>query len=528
MDNLFINALVRAGLCKDHAPPSGQTSYLVSEASRNRQSHRGTLSSTTSTIRQYHGRSSCQQDARAQLADSSRDDFLKLVDFYYEPSGPDIPLACTKVPTVLLKDPAATEAQEPPGPLILDNEAERRTLHCLAEALAPDTGSNDEIFKLYKALPSPGVAYIPQHLIRLLLHRLSVVEKKNESSMLRYLTIMDDMKASGIPLTLGEWNSAISFTGRCFSKVSRVEVESALYLWKEMENDAGLKGNHVTFNILFDVAVKAGKFVLAEMILKEMRARDIDSNRYGRVGLIFYYGYRGDGNGVRSAYKQLVEGGEIVDTAVLNCVIASLFRAGESPAAELVYERMKSLQASRMHKDLPPRDWRARRSLGKQLQRAAIGVKKDHGSPQSIQENTAMAPDLNTYRILIKHHVHSTGNLESVTSLLDEMRHYEVSVDGSIFLLLLRGFCNQGGVRYTSWTASLLEEVWSACLDSVDKKASQIYMGKFMAIWSLRAFAKCSGKARTLEVWDEINAKWHSPEADLKVVKGVLSSILGE
>ena len=121
--------------------------------------------------------------------------------------------------------------------------------------------------------------------------------------MLRYLSVVDDMKGTAIPLSTYEWTSALSFASRYVARSTVVEVESALHMWREMEHVAGVKGNDATFNVLFDVACKAGKFTLAEMIYKEMRARGFEFTRYHHVSQIHYYGLKGDGDGARAAYK---------------------------------------------------------------------------------------------------------------------------------------------------------------------------------------------------------------------------------
>jgi hypothetical protein len=51
--------------------------------------------------------------------------------------------------------------------------------------------------------------------------------------MIRFLSVVDDVKAAGGSLTSGEWSSAIAFAGRCFVKVSAAEVESALHIWRD-------------------------------------------------------------------------------------------------------------------------------------------------------------------------------------------------------------------------------------------------------------------------------------------------------
>ena len=219
-------------------------------------------------------------------------------------------------------------------------------MQVFVDLLVDDTTSNRSLFEAYKELPEPGVAYLPKGVIRLLLQRMSTPWVRTPASMLRYLSLMDDMQAAKLPISVSEWSSAIFLTGRCHSRIDHGEVGRAFNLWRQMENDAGVKSSNVTFNILFDVAVRSGKFALGETILKEMHKRKLRLNRLGRISLMFYHGLRGDGDGVRKAYHDFVEAGEIVDTLVLNCVIASLINAQEPTAADQIYQRMRSLQVT--------------------------------------------------------------------------------------------------------------------------------------------------------------------------------------
>ncbi|KAI9829010.1 MAG: hypothetical protein M1832_000033 [Thelocarpon impressellum] len=470
-----------------------------------------------------------------QLIDESsfslmRPDYINLVDYYYcPPSAPDnVPLPSLSGPPPSPSVFYETEPrpEEPPPQPSPPGEEQQETAKKLKEALRPADGSHDTIFELYQALPAPRVSYLPRRRVRLLLQRLSVVERKTEKSMLRFLSVVEDMKEAGMPLTVAEWSSAISFAGRCFGKVLASDVESALYLFKEMEEVAGIKANHVTFNILFDMATKAGKYVLAEMMLKEMEARGIGLHRHARVGQIYYHGVRGDGEGVRMAYRRLVEAGEIVDTVVLNCVMASLLKAGETSSAEHVYEGMKRLHAERVGVELPPPQWRDARDLGKALDRAAKRARTDPRAYRQMQTRSAIAPDLQSYRILISHHATESGELERIGPLLHEMRFYEVELHGSIFLALMTGFFLHGGTTYTAWTRQKLESVWSAYLLALDEGVAELYMGKWLVVWTLRAFAKCAGKERALEVWEDAQRRWQPGEGELAMVNQVMRGIL--
>ncbi|KAL8770321.1 MAG: hypothetical protein Q9209_003957 [Squamulea sp. 1 TL-2023] len=396
-------------------------------------------------------------------------------------------------------------------------------LHILEDRIS----SHQQIYEAYKRLPSPGVRRLSDDSRRLLFHRLSVIENKSKQAMLRYLRLVDDMKEASIPLSRSEWNTAIAYAGRCFVRVDAPQVESALRIWKEMEQQTGIKSGRVTFNILFDIATKAGKYVLAEMVLKEMDARALQYSRFSYVGFIYYHGLRGDGAGVRKAYKILVEAGQIVDTVVMNCVIASLIRAGEMPAAEQVYERMKRLFHAKTGEYVPSRDWRYSRDLGRILDRASRSMRHQPKRLQQLQAKQCLAPDARTFSIFIDYHVHFTGELRRITFLLAEMQEFRIPIQGRIFIKLFRGFARHGGVRYTSWTTQRLEAVWTSLLTALDDRVEGIQLLKWIVVWVVRAFARCCGRARALHVWEEIRDRWEVVDNNEKgAVEHLLRDVL--
>ncbi|KAL8694072.1 MAG: hypothetical protein Q9224_003637 [Gallowayella concinna] len=396
-----------------------------------------------------------------------------------------------------------------------------RFLHILEDG----TSSHAQIYEAYCQLPSPGVRQISNDSRHLLFHRLSVIESKSRQSMLRYLRLVDDMKEALIPLTISEWNTAIAYAGQCYVHVDALQVETALRIWKEMEQEAGVRSGRVTFNILFDTALRAEKFVLAEMILKEMDARGLDYSRYSYVSFIYYHGLRGDGAGVRKAYRELVEAGQIVDTVVMNCVIASLIRAGELPAAEQVFERMKRLLHEKTGEYIPTRDWRYSRDLGRILDRASRSLRNQPEKLQRLQAKQYLAPDMRTFSIFIDYHVHVTGELRRITILLAEMQDLQIPVQGRMFVKIFRGFARHGGVKYTSWTTQRLEAVWMSLLAALDTPTEGIEVMKWTVVWVIRAFARCCGRARALQIWEEIRDRWSVKDDD---EKGAVEHLLRE
>lgn len=527
MDNVFIDALVKAASCRQHASSRSSPTTTPFKFHRPR---RRRASATPKHDRAFHGSASnCDQSTSADI---TRDDYKSMLDYYREThdehrvSFEDS--TTSGLPHLEGEDPQsevkALALGEPQGYANNETPIFERFLH----ALKDESVAAEILYELYQALPLPRVTYLSEDLRHSLLRRLSIVERKNQQTMLRYLSVMDDMKAAGLKLTSGEWSSAIAFAGRCMTRVTAAQVESALLIWKEMELVAKVRGTNVTLNVLFDIATKAGKFVLAEMILKEMKARGLALNRFARVGLIYYHGLKGDGDGVRRAYRDFVEAGEIVETVVLNCVVASLIRAGELPAADQVYERMKRMHARRTGIRLPSRDWRGSRELGRMLNRAAKNYRRDPEKRQRLQDVQSLAPNLHTFSIFVNHHVIRTGELQRVATLLDEMQFFDVALDGKMFVKLFKGFATHGGIRYSSWTAARLESVWISFQKALDEDIEDIRVGKWTSIWALRAFTKCCGKQRTLQIWEELKSRWKPDASESEIINRVLHRLLND
>lgn len=342
--------------------------------------------------------------------------------------------------------------------------------------------------------------------------------------MQRFMSLLDDMKSAHIHITQSEWTTAIYFAGRCMGRVSGDEVAAALHMWRDMEHRAGVKGGFVTLNVLFDVAVKAGKYALAETFLKELQARKLNLHRHFRVSLLYYYGVLQNGNAVRKTYQDLVEAGDIVDTSVMNAVIAALFRAGEPAAAEQVFARMKKLHAAKEQPAPGHRfflnNWRDRRAVGLHFTHQGRQLKRAGKEEQlkELQDYAPIAPNSRTYALLIRHHSTVTGDIDRVNELLQEMQRDSVPIEGTTFIVMFYGFTSFGGVRYSSWTADKLERVWAQFLVAVANKADRTWLSSMAVIAALKAFKRCTDPDRALSAWEEIRPSWQPNEEELESV----------
>ena len=538
LDNVFIDALAKACSCRQHIRVSLVQAIFSSPSHIYHKARRKHAFDAARQLRRLH-RAAMPPCPPATLRSLSRDDYLNILDYYRESYSThagglaDISPATLEPSTSKCENdkiqPLEVRAgiEHPSSPIYQRfSDEDSAALAHLLELLSRDDCTHEEAFEAYSALPSPGVSYLSDATCRLLFRRLSVLQKKSRSSKMRYLSVMDDMKSVNLPMTAAEWNSAIAFCGQCLTRIAAVDVEAALRTWTEMEQEADIKGGTITFNILFDMAAKAGKYVLAEMILKEMGDRGLKYNRYSRNALIFYYGLRGHGDAVRRAYREYVEAGEIVDTVVMNTVITALIRAGEPAAAEQVYERMKQMHAKQTGQVMPLGNWREVRDLGRVLNRAARDFRREPEKLSQVQEKQSIAPDTQTYLHFVEYHAVQSGEIRRIAALLEEMQHMGLPVHGRIFTKLFKGFAYHGGVRYTSWTRPRLEAVWVSMLEASDQGFDNVRVMKWMVVWAVRAFERCAGRQRTLEIWSELRQRWEPGDGDVDFVMSILKVTL--
>lgn len=527
-ESLFLDALARASLCRKHARPISSLTRPPPPPSHPPRTARFSTHSRKNDPPYTSALELSVQDPPDSVSVGiPREELRSIVDQYdyagyQEERPPDRDCNDNPKPDMPVSHPNYIPYRDP---LVAEGFLEQQAIDYFKVLLQDKDMPNNLLYKAYKALPQPRVQYLQNSHIRKFMHRLSVVEYKDEPSMMRYLSVVDDMFANEIPMTRTEWNSAISFAGRYLRRVGDIQVETATQIWLRMEKEAGIQSSAVTFSILFDIATKAGKFALADIVVKEMNQRNIEPNRYFRTNKIYCQGLRRDGEAVRASYKELVDSGELVDTVVLNCVIASLINAGEASAAEHIFGRMKGLSTDKSA-TANIRGWKAQRQLGKVLDRAARNLRHEPERRSTVQDATPVTPNLHTYRLLIKYHAHESGNIDRISELLDEMHYMAIPIHGSIFYQLLRGFFFHGGIRYSSWNKSKLDKLWDLFRQYVekDKETEQnhqewmseedrgCYFDVSIVKVVLRAYHKVTGKDTTMQVWEEIKEVW-KPDA---------------
>lgn len=541
IDNLFIDALAKACCCRKHKSTGRPRPRLTQVTSPHHSTRRKQFTRDGGQKRRLHQASMIQRP-RITRSTLSRDECLNMLDYYSEyystlatwhepsPTPPiDPPSLKSEHPGMPSLDQGLMSGfsmADRPGATGDTELNDKSKVENLLSTLEDPECTQKEAWAAYSILPSPGVAYLEEPSRHRLLQCLSTVERKNRDSMFRYLSVVDDVHSINQPLTEAEWNSAIAFSAHSFERITAEGVQSALIKWKEMEQQARVKAGNVTFNILFDMATKAGKFVLAEMILKEMESRNLTISRFARVGLMYYHGLKGDGDAVRQAYRDFVEAGEIVDTVVMNCVIASLIRAGELSAAEQVYERMKLVLREHTGRRIPNLHWKEPRDLGRVLDRAARKCRDKPEALQKLQEEQFLAPSQRTYAIFVEHHATRTGELRRIASLLAEMQALGVPMDGRIFVKVFKGFAYHGGIRYTAWTRARLLRVWESLLSVLDQRLDSVKLNRWLAVWIVRAFQKCCDNEQTLQIWEELRKRWKDDYSELVKTHDMLKDVL--
>jgi pentatricopeptide repeat protein len=380
----------------------------------------------------------------------------------------------------------------------IENSAIERFL----TALFDERKTNQFVFSLYRELPSPGVSQLSKRSRGMLLRRFAKPPDRRWVDARRYLALVEDMNKAGFGMSRSLWTSAIHLAGHAIGRVFKSDLKRAIGLWHRMERFAGIKADSVVFNTLFDIAIKAGQYTVADRLVEEMKDRGIDFSRCGKVSKIFYSGTKKDVGGIRQAFDEFIKSGEIVDTVVLNCLLASFLRAGELETAEQLYDRMMDAQSD-LEKQFPDgrppvfyhptlsSNFSVYRSRTKKLSRILkiSASLKDRFPEQheALQSALPLTPDTRTFHILLSHHAHQTGNLYQFMAVLRDMeKTYSVPPRAMVFLFLFEGFALHGQ-RSKQWTSDRLKDAWNsfrrALYDSKERFNDRYYFRRERLGW---------------------------------------------
>lgn len=355
----------------------------------------------------------------------------------------------------------------------VENPAVQRFL----DALHDETKSNQYIFRLYRELPPPGVAQLSKKTRGKLLRRFADPPDRRWSNARRYLALVDDMTAANLPLSRSLWTSAIHLVARATGRVRKEDLKKAIGLWRRMEHVAGIKSDSAVFEVLFDISLKAGQYMVTERLVAEMQKRGLSFTRNGRVSSIYYHGLQKDVEGIRRAFSDFVQSGGIVDTVVLNCLLASFLQAGDLQTAEQLYDRMMVAQ-KKLEKEFPSGSQhllhhpslsseyvlyrKKNKKFGRVLKLSAHLQQRFPEYHQMLQDSLPMTPDTRTFHILLSHHAYHTGDLHKFMAILRDMEQtFHVPPRGMVYLFLFEGFARHGR-QGKGWTAERLRDTWAA------------------------------------------------------------------
>lgn len=343
-------------------------------------------------------------------------------------------------------------------------------------ALLDERKSNQYIFRLYRRLPPPGVTHLSKNSRGELLRRFASSPDRRRVNARRYLALVDDMIDAGLPMSRALWTSAMYFTAHTSHRAEKSDLRNAIGLWRQMERVAGIESDSGVFDVLFHVSLKAGQYTVADRFLTEMESRGVNFSRHGKVTNIYYQGLKKDVDGIRKAFDEFIQSGELVDTVVLNCLLASLLRAGDSQAADQLYRRMmqnqeqseKPVRRAKNHLHHFPSlssefslYRKQAKKVGWVLSKSAALQTQSPALHKLLQEAVPQGPDTRTFHILLAHHCKHTGDLATIMNILEDMENvFPIPPRFLVFHFLFDGFANHSR-RAKGWTPQRLLDTWN-------------------------------------------------------------------
>ncbi|KAJ5579162.1 hypothetical protein N7450_008029 [Penicillium hetheringtonii] len=343
--------------------------------------------------------------------------------------------------------------------------------------------SSQYLFTLYRRIPTPGVEKLPSTTRGALLRQMANPPNRRPVDIRRYLALFDDMLASNIPMSRSLWTTAISFASRHSGqgRTRKRNVVRAIGIWQQMEHYAQIESDEVIFNILYDAAIKAGQFSIAERLEAEMIKRELTK--------------RGDVEGITKTFDNFTQSGNIVDTVILNGLLSAFLKAGDFETAEGIYERM--LLARNTTENAAPKTdvtgdslttrFEIYRSTTKRLGRLlklSDALKEPLPGPyRAFQDSMPLTPDTRTFHILLRHYAIKTGRFDKALHIIRDMENFfEVPPRHMIYSTLFEGFSIHGNTKKETWTPKRLWALWHsyvwALIDS--RNATTRFPGRFL------------------------------------------------
>ncbi|KAJ5763815.1 hypothetical protein N7533_002496 [Penicillium manginii] len=371
-----------------------------------------------------------------------------------------------------------------------DYDVESPSVAELIEAVHSNPKNTSQyLFSLYRNIPSPGVEKLPSRTRGALLRQMANPPNRRPVDVRRYLALVDDMIACNIPMSRSLWTTAISFAGRRSGKgrTKKRNIVRAIGLWQQMEHHANIEADEVVFNVLYDSAIKAGAFSIAERLEQEMIKREIPSTRYSLIPKLYYHAERQDLEGISRTFDDFVQSGNIVDTVILNGLLSAFLKAGDTETAEGIYERMLLAQNTRKNTSLPAditghslsTRFEIYRSTTKRLGRLLklSDALKDHlpNHYRAFQESLPLTPDTRTFHILLRHYAITTGRFDKVLYIIRDMENtFKSPPRHMIYSTLFEGFSIHGKTKKQTWTANRLWLLWHSYVWAlIDSRKSQ-------------------------------------------------------
>ncbi|KAJ5176268.1 uncharacterized protein N7482_002145 [Penicillium canariense] len=356
-----------------------------------------------------------------------------------------------------------------------------KLIHVLLHDKSPSTSY---LFRLYRDIPAPGIAKLPRKIRGQLLRVFANTPNRRWSDARRYLALVQDMIASEKSMSRSMWTSAVHFASRGSGsgRVLKRDLVRAIGVWQQMEHVAGIEADDVVFNILYDTAIKAGQFTVADRLEKEMKRRKVDFTRFGLVAKISSAGVRKDLNGITENFQKFVKAGDLVDTVVLNSLCSAFIRAGDPSAAEQLYGRMIEAQKAKLGSDRSVTadagrvvfehalfsefsKYRANsRAFGDFLKKSQALKHRLPEHHRALQDSIPITPDTRTFYIFLRYYARQSGQFDKFMSVLRDMENaFAVPPHQIVYMTLFEGFSIHG-LQKKSWSAERLRLVWHAYL----------------------------------------------------------------
>ncbi|CAG8474796.1 14064_t:CDS:1 [Acaulospora colombiana] len=321
------------------------------------------------------------------------------------------------------------------------------------------------------------IQYLTRNDFRHVIELITQNASERSENFRRLTIVIDDMKSRQFNIARYDFHAIISYFARSGHRIGRRDVIRALSMFYIMKNLAEVRPNITTYNVMFNIAVKASQFEIALRLIHDMTKQGLKPGVKIFTSLIHNLATKCEFAKLTRTLDLMSKFGISPDSHTWNTVIWAHMKSGDLKSAMSVYSKMISQ------------------------------VKK----PKMIEQHAECLPTLPTYHTLLPANI-AREEWESARRLYDDMKFFNVNPTTESYNVI---FCKFASVLREHQNLMLGERERGTIKDLVDyifedmKKREQVIPAPITFNYLLYSYLQLGDFKKASEIFQVMkNNNW--------------------